>query len=295
MKQADSGRSSARSSAHREGTLETADGVELFWRLHLPGGPPRAVLCFVHGLAEHSGRYAAPVDHLRPLGFACVGVDLRGHGRSSGLRVHVGDFDEYSLDVRAMVERAQEEFPGRPIGLVGHSMGGLVAIRFALDHPELVDALVISSPALGAHPDTKPPGWLVMLGEIASRVVPRLLFSSDLDAEAISRDEAVVAAYREDPLVSDKVSARWFTAFVEAQRDAFRRAGDLRVPVLLMQSGADRLVDPAATQRWAEAAPPDLVSFYTWPDFYHEMFHEPEKRRVFELVERWLEDYLVSR
>lgn len=280
---------------HHHGTLQHRHGPEIFWQSWLPGPMPRAALLFVHGLAEHSGRYRFPVEYFLPLGYACYGLDLRGHGHSEGARVHVGHFDEYNADVALVLREMRERHPGLPIVLAGHSMGGLVVLRYLLQHPHEVQASIVSSPLLDAHPAARPKPGLVRLGKILSVLWPTLLFKTKLDVTAICKDPVVVESYRRDKLVSSKVSARWFVAVMKAQADAFARAGNLRTPLLLMQSGADRLVDLTATARWAEHAAPELVSFYSWPGLYHEMWNEPERQQVFELMESWLQNWLGER
>lgn len=280
---------------HHHGTLQHRDGLEIFWQSWLPGPMPRAALLFVHGLAEHSGRYRFPIEYFTPLGYACYGLDLRGHGRSEGVRVHVASFDDYAADLRLMLREMRERHPGLPIVLAGHSMGGLVVLRYLLHHSHEVQAAIVSSPLLAAHPSAKPPAHLVRVAKILSVLWPSLLFKTKLDATLVSKDPAVVEAYRQDPLVSNRVSARWFTAVLAAQADVFASTGNLRTPLLLMQSGADRLIDPGATARWAEQAAPELVSFYNWPGLYHEMWNEPERRQVFELMESWLQNWLGER
>lgn len=274
-----------------DGRLQSADGTELYWRGWLPEGSPRGVLVFVHGLAEHSGRYLNPVAHFVPLGYACYAVDLRGHGHSGGLRVHVDSFDDYLDDVSALLAEVRRRHP-HPPALVGHSMGGLVALLFALGRGDAVAAAVASSPGLAAHPSARPSLALRIAARVLSVLIPRVLISSDLDPRAISRDPEVVRDYLEDPQVSSKASPRWYTSFLAAQRRAFKGAPSLGIPTLVMQSGDDRLVDPAAAARWAEAAPRDLVTYIEWPGLFHEMFNEPERRRVFEAMEPWLDRHL---
>lgn len=280
---------------HHHGTLSHRDGLEIFWQCWLPGPKPKAAILFVHGLAEHGGRYRFPVEHFTPLGYACWTVDLRGHGRSEGARVHVRSFDDYGADVGLVLREMRERHPGLPIVLAGHSMGGLVVLRYLLQHSHEVQASIVSSPLLAAHPTAKPPAHLIKISRFLSWVWPTLMFKTKLDVTAISKDKAVVEAYVQDKMVSNRVSARWFTSLIDAQQDVFARAGNLRTPLLLMQSGADRLVDPGATARWAEQAAPELVSFYTWPGLFHEMWNEPERLQVFELMESWLQNWLGER
>lgn len=272
---------------HQTGRLTTADGVELFYQRWLPPEPERLLL-FVHGLAEHSGRYGNPVEYFSSRGCACWAVDLRGHGHSPGRRVHVDHFDDYALDVAALHRTARESYPQLPIILVGHSMGGLIALRYVLDTPDDLAGAILSSPGLAAHPSTEPSAALEFLAGILSRLAPRLLIASNIDSNAISHDREVVAAYRGDPLVTNKVSSRWYTSIVAAQAEVRQRALSLRRPLLVMQSGDDTLVSPEATQRWAEGASQDLVQFELWDGFYHEMFNEPERGEVFARMERWL-------
>ncbi len=272
---------------HLEGFAQNAGGPSIYWQSWVPS-QPHAVLLFVHGLGEHSGRYTFPMGYFSQRGFACWALDLRGHGKSSGRRVHVQSFDDYRRDVFLVLTKARQHHDGLPVFLVGHSMGGLVALRFFLDHPHLLTAAVLSSPALGAHPDQRPSRALQILARILSRLAPRLLFSSDLDANAISRSPEVVQAYRDDPLVSDRVSARWFTSIEDAMQEIGGRTQDVSKPILLMQSGADRLVDASASRQWADRAASDWVEYVEWPGLYHEMFNEPERDEVFRKMEDWL-------
>lgn len=281
----------------QQGGCRTADGLELRWRGWLPP-EPAGVVVIVHGLAEHGGRYRETAEAFAARGWAVYAGDLRGHGLSpdpaGAKRVHVNRFTDYFLDVDAFVALARQRHPGLPLFLLGHSMGGLITISYVLDRPAGLAGAVISSPALGTHPDYSPPRLLRLLVALLERVAPRLRFPSDLDTEAISRDPGVVKAYLEDPLVSRKVSARWYAEIVRAMGRAHAQASSLRIPLLLMQSGADRLVDPAAPARWALSAPEGLVERVDWNGFYHEMFNEPEKQQVQARALDWLRQRLAG-
>jgi len=276
----------------RLGKLMTADRIELAWQSWTPPAA-QAVIVVVHGLAEHMGRYRETAEYLANRGYAVVAADLRGHGRSAdghhAGRVHVDQFSDYFHDVDAVVQLARKEHGDLPLFLLGHSMGGLIALSYVLEKPAGLAGAIISSPALGTHPDSRPPLLLKLMVKVLSRLAPRLLIKSNLDTSTISRDPAVVSAYVADPLVSNKVSARWYESMMKAMDHAFDRAASLRVPLLLMQSGADRLVDPAATARWAAAAPKQYVELVIWEGFYHEMLNEPDKDRVREKIHNWLE------
>lgn len=277
-------------------SIETTDGflepdavLRLHWRRWTPTDP-RGILLVVPGLAEHGGRYGNLVDYFAPRGWDCWAIDLRGHGESTGRRVHVDRFDDYLDDVATLHTEIRRQRGDLPVVVVGHSMGGLVVLRYLLAANKPVAAGVISSPSLGSHAGSEPPWILDRIARLLSRLAPGMLFASDLDTDAISRDPAVPAAYRADPLVSGKVSARWYTEIRAAMAETLARAGELSTPTLLMQSGADRLVDPEATRRWAAAAPASLLDFVEWPGYYHEMLNEPvaERIKVLERIETWL-------
>lgn len=275
-----------------EGTVKSTDGTALYWqRLH-PGDPPRAKLLFVHGLAEHSGRYRHVMEHFAAASYDCWAFDYRCHGKSPGLRVHVDRFDEFDTDLAAAHELVGSVEPDLPFFLIGHSQGGLLVLRFALAHPEALSGIVVSSPFLGLHPDSAPPKLLHMVANIVSTFASKSMFSKVADSSFLSRSEGVAEAYLEDPLVSDTVSARWFTEVQRAQAETCASAGRLAVPALVMQSGADRLTDPEATRKWAHDAPADLVDYLEWDGLYHEMFNEPERDQVFAKMGSWLESQL---
>jgi alpha-beta hydrolase superfamily lysophospholipase len=276
---------------HEEGTLATDDGLALYWQSWSPPGDPDGILLFVHGLAEHSGRYLNPVRHFVARGWACYGFDYRGHGQSPGRRVHVGSFDEYLSDLSDGHRLVRIRHPDQPIFMVGHSQGGLLTLLYAGTAPANLTGVVASSPFLGIHPDSRPSGALMAASGVLSKLAPKMTFASNAKPEYLSRDPQVADDYAADPLVSRKVSARWATSLHEAQHRALGEAPELAIPALVMQGGADRLVDPEATRTWVASAPGNLVEYVEWEGYYHELFNEPmnERRSVFETMERWLE------
>jgi alpha-beta hydrolase superfamily lysophospholipase len=279
------------------GNCTTTDGITLHWRSWAPPQPV-GLMVVIHGLAEHGGRYQETAEAFASNGWAVYVGDLRGHGQSADVpragRVHVNRFTDYYRDVEAFIALARKNHAELPLFLLGHSMGGLIAISYVLHSPAGLAGAIISSPALGTHPDFKPPALLRLLVSVLDRLAPRLRFPSDLDTNAISRDPEVVRAYVDDPLVSEKVSARWYAEILRAMGRAHADASALQVPMLLMQSGADRLVDPAAPKRWAQAAPAGRVELVNWEGLYHEMFNEPEKKQVRRRTLDWLQQRLAQ-
>jgi alpha-beta hydrolase superfamily lysophospholipase len=280
---------------YNRGNVTSSDQMELVWQSWLPSNP-KGVVTIVHGLAEHGGRYQDTAKALTAAGWAVYTVDLRAHGLSPNPpragRVHVNRFEDYFRDVDALTGLAAQNHPGLPLFLLGHSMGGLISIRYSLEKPDKLAGVIISSPALGIHPDVRLPIFLKIMVGVLSRLAPRFRVPSDLDTNAISRDPGVVKAYIDDPLISQKVSTRWYAEFFKSIKKANEGAASLRIPMLLMQSGADQLVDPDAPRRWQEEAPREMVDLVVWDGLFHEMLNEPEKVQVRARLLDWLETQL---
>jgi alpha-beta hydrolase superfamily lysophospholipase len=268
------------------------DGVKIFYR-KFQASDERARMVVAHGLGEHSGRYENVVSRLLPAGFTLWIPDHRGHGQSGGRKGHVLNFEQYLLDLRMLVEMAREDLPpGSKVFLLGHSMGGLIALYFALQSPELIDGVIASSPALGVAVEV--PAVKSILGKIMSFIWPGLQLSNELDATKISRDESVVKAYLDDPLVHDRVSARWFTEILSTMAVVNGRASGLHVPVLMQVAGDDHLASAESSRRFFENLTVDDKTLYFYDDLYHEVYNELEdqRRKVLDDLEAWLEKHL---
>ncbi len=277
---------------HDDGEFAGQGGTRLYWQAWHPEGDPRAVLLIAHGYGEHGGRYRNVVDHLVPRGYAMYSLDHRGHGRSEGPRGHVGRFAELVADFHAMRVRVEAESRGKPLIVLGHSMGGLIVVRYLLSHASGISGAVLSSPALGLVEE--PPQLLQVVGRILSFVAPRTSFEGNVKPELLSRDPAVGRAYAADPLVHRRASARFFTELKWAIANAADRGPEIRLPILVLQAGDDRLVDFRATEAFAAAIPTEHKTVRFYPGLYHEIFNETEKERVLEDLGLWL-DALVAR
>ncbi len=272
------------------GTLHRPDGTRLFWRSQRPapnGVPPKALVVVLHGVAEHSGRYVHVIAHLAAAGYAVFALDHRGHGASSGKRVFVERFRDYTDDVQAMIAHAQSIVPGRKVVLLGHSMGGLIAIQHLIDHAGVAELAVLSSPGLGIAVPV--PKWKDALGRVMSKVWPALAIPTGIGPELVSRDAAVVKAYADDPMVTKTATARWYTEFLDAQGRAFERAAGIKLPLLVLTAGQDRLVSVPAQDKWFKAVASTDKTQIPYPALYHEVLNEPEKLAVLTDVTQWLD------
>jgi acylglycerol lipase len=279
---------------HGEGRVDSKDGTRLYWQRWMPE-EPKAIVLIVHGLFDHSGRFAHVAEWLCGRGYGCYGLDYRCHGRSPGLRVHVDRYDEFLEDVDAMRALIGTEHAELPRLLLGHSNGGLLTILSVLGSPDGLVGAVVTSPFLGVHPESRPPAILVKLLPLLVKLVPKLRVEGGVDPKHISRDRAVVDAYVADPLVTSKVSTRVGVEVMAAQERAHAEAGRLRLPMLLMFGGDDHVVDIELTRRWARAAPKEHLEVVEWDGLYHEILNEPEKDQVLERIGRWLDERLAAR
>ena len=268
-----------------EGRFDGAGGVGLYWQGRLPEGPVRGLLLLCHGMGEHSGRYATVVDTLVPDGWAVYGLDHRGHGRSRGPRVHLRDYAHLLADFDAFRLRISARHPGLRPFLLGHSMGGQVALAHALDHPEDLAGLVLSAPALAAPPV---PRTLRAVARTLVRVRPTLR-RAVVDLDGISRDPAVVAAYRADALVHQGNPTLGLSlALADRMVPLAARAPELTLPLLLQHGTADRICDPAGTRALAAAAGSADLTVRWYDGFWHEIYHEPGRERPLADLREWL-------
>ena len=247
----------------------------------------RGVVLLVHGLGEHAGRYDHVARRLNSWGFAVRGYDQYGHGESDGVRGALPLPTRFTDDLADVMQstRARME-SGVPLILLGHSMGGLVTALLVAGQQAPVDALVLSSPALdaGLSPFQK------VLLRVMLRVAPNLAVGNGLDADFISHDPDVVAAYRADPRVHDRISGRLARFIADSGPVVIERASRWTVPTLLMYAGQDRLVNPAGSRAFAAAAPADVVQSHCFDSLFHEIFNELDAEPVFEMLKRWLDE-----
>lgn len=274
-------------------TFTASDGENLAayrWPL-AEGRPWRGTVLLVHGLGEHAGRYHHVAQRLNDWGFAVRAYDHYGHGRSAGPRGGLNHDMRLLDDLADMVESARAHTPkGLPLVLLGHSMGGLVAARFVAMRLGTVDALVLSSPALDPGLNAVQKLLLASL----PRLAPNLRVGNGLDARYISHDPAVVAAYQNDPLCHDRISARLARFIADGGPATVARAAHWRVPTLLMWAGADRLVNPAGSRAFAAAAPDSVVQSRCFEGLYHELFNEQDAAPVFDVLQRWLDRHVPA-
>jgi alpha-beta hydrolase superfamily lysophospholipase len=275
---------------HLEGQIQTSDGLSLYSQSWLPDSEPKAAVAFFHGQSDHSGRYANLVNALIPAGYALFMADLRGHGKSPGLRGHILSWEDYRRDMTALMEHARQTLPDIPHFFGGHSMGGLLALNIALDNPPGYQGVVASAPALRFA--FEPPAAMITMARILSRVAPRTVISNQLDASGLTHDQAVVEAYKADPLVHGKITTRAAVELTITQADSLARAGQTTLPLLILHGSADPIIAADGSREYFEKASSADKTLKIYEGLYHEIFNELEKKQVLDDVVGWLDAHL---
>ncbi len=270
---------------YRESTLSGVGAVKIYWQVWAPDADPRAVVVIAHGASEHSGRYIHVANRLVSEGYAVYALDHRGHGRSEGPRALVDRMDNVVEDLDALVVLAAAEHPGTKVFLLGHSMGGTVALRYAIAHQDRLDGLILSG-ALAALDAAPPP--VRIIARLLSTLTPRLPVAS-IDSSLVSRDPAVVNDYREDPLnYHGKLPARTvaeLAAAVESFPDAVR---SIQIPTLVLYGTADGLCPPKGSVMLGERIGASDKTIVPYEGLYHEILNEPEQQQVLDQICTWL-------
>jgi acylglycerol lipase len=271
---------------HNEGYFKGVRDVNIYYQAWLPEAEVKAVLLVVHGLGEHCGRYMNVVNHCVPLGYAVYGLDHIGHGKSAGKREMVARFDDFTTTLTIFYNMVKGWQPGKPIFLLGHSMGGLIATYYLLDHQADFKGAVISAPAIKISESIT--STTITLGKILSILAPEKGLLG-LDASHVSRDPQVVSAYVNDPLVFHaKTPARLAAELLKGMLRVEAEVAKITLPFIVVQGSEDKLVDPRGAQMLYDRASSQDKTIKVYPGFYHEVFNEPERAQVLGDVETWL-------
>lgn len=263
-------------------------GTTIVYDVYEPATEPVGLALVAHGVAEHAGRYGHVADVLTGLGLKVAIPDHRGHGRSSGKRLLVRDLSEITADLETL--RTRELVPGRPTYLIGHSMGGCVALDYALDHQHDLAALVLSAPAVLPGDDISPA--LARVAKVIGRIVPGLP-GQKLSSASVSRDPAVVAAYDADPLNHRGALPAGIGGAMLRTMDSFpSRLPSLRLPLLVLSGTDDKLVNPEGARLVDRLAGSSDKTLKMYDGLYHEVFNEPEKELVLGDLRDWLKAHL---
>jgi acylglycerol lipase len=277
---------------HFESNWQNKEGLNFYVQGWEPKQKPKAVIALIHGFGEHTDRYAHVGKAFNKAGYALIGFDLRGHGKSGGARGHVPSYKAVMDDIADFMALVEKRYPGLPHFLYGHSMGGNLVLNYCLRRKPNVAGVIATGTWLKLAFD--PPALQVMLGKTMNKIAPGFTQSSNWETAALSRDPKVVDVYNNDPLVHDRISARLFVGIYESGLWALDHADEFSVPLLLMHGTADRITSFAASAEFAKRAG-KMVTWHPWDGFYHEIHNEPEKAEVLKTMIGWLDTQLKKK
>lgn len=268
-----------------EGYVTGVGNINLYWQGWLPNGRAKSVLLLCHGVGEHSGRYQNVVEALRPDGWAVYGLDLRGHGRSDGERVHIERFSDWVDDFDIFRRNTVGRHPDMPLFVLGHSVGAQIALAYALDHQDVLRGLVLSAPFLAT---VSVPQVVRPVAKVAGRLLPRARFKL-VDLDKISKDPDVVQRYRSDPLVYQGNATLTTANIVGSQFDLLvERSRSLRMPVLIQHGTDDTIAGLSGSRRLDETSGSPDQTFFLYRGLWHEIYNEPERQRPLNDLREWL-------
>ncbi|MFK7975278.1 MAG: lysophospholipase [Halioglobus sp.] len=277
---------------HREGTFAGCRGRNIFFQIWSPESSPKALILLAHGAGEHSSRYNHVASFFVARGYAIAALDHNGHGRSEGVPGHVIAFDDYLQDLHTLQNQFLEQFPGLPLFLLGHSLGGLIATQYLLKYQHDFAGGILSGPAIMTA--LKPPAIQMMLIKTLAIIWPTLGILQ-LDAAGVSRDPAVVHNYEQDPLVHHgKMSVRKLRELFAAMEDTQARSAEIQVPMLVLHGEQDTMAAPEGSRFLERALGSTDKTVKLYPDLYHEILNEPEQAEVMNDILRWCDRHCAA-
>lgn len=271
---------------HTEFSWQNAQGLKIAAQEWKPECTIRGAIALVHGLGEYIGRYQHVAQALNKAGYVVAGFDLKGHGNSDGPRGDVS-YDDTLNEIDCLLEEIAERYPAQPRFLYGHSLGGALVLYYALKrHPDL-KGVIATSPGLA--PGIPVPGPKLFFAKLMAKIAPGITLANGLDLNNLSHDTAVIQAYKDDPLVHARISAGLGMDLITRGSWILAHAADFPLPLLLMVGSSDHLVSTDAISAFAQAAPPEKLTYKVWDGLYHETHNEFEKQQVLDYIINWLE------
>ncbi|WP_286696043.1 alpha/beta hydrolase [Spongiibacter sp. UBA1325] len=261
-------------------------GQKIFQSSWLPASAPQAVVCIIHGLGEHSGRYAALAESLAAAGFACFALDHPAHGKSDGQQCFIPDFSLLVETARQFIDDSKQRYPDLPSFVIGHSMGGVITTTLLTETPQLVNGAILSGPALATDEAVGPIQRIVL--NAISRLFPEAP-TFQLDPSLVCSDVSVVDNYLNDPLVfSGKIPARTISEIIRGADSALKKASKITTPLLLLHGENDKLASPEGSKQLYRSCSSEDKELIIYPALFHEIFQEPRRHEIFSRIADWI-------
>jgi alpha-beta hydrolase superfamily lysophospholipase len=246
---------------------------------------PRAAILLVHGLGEHSGRYAGWAARFNGNGVTVRAFDLPGHGRSEGRWGVIPSGEKVFDTIDKMCAEISAELPGVPLFIYGHSLGGGIVLNYLVRRRPAVTGAIITSPWVILS--ETPPPLKAFIANLAGNLAPGMTQPSGLKIEYLSSDPEVVSAYSNDPLVHGLISAGLYRWMTSAAKETLARASEISVPLLLVHGRNDMITSPSGSVQVAGSAPKATLKL--WDEGYHELHNDPLKEDHFDFILEWMD------
>jgi alpha-beta hydrolase superfamily lysophospholipase len=275
------------------GQIQGKDSADIFLRQWIPDKPV-SILIIVHGIGEHSGRYTALAESLAAKRTAVYIPDLRGHGNSSGVRGHVQSFRDYIYDIKILCNKINDTYKGLPLFIMGHSMGGVIAARYALTYKNDCTGLLLSSPAF--KPTAEVPSMKKFFSSVLSSIKPAALFSTNLDTAKLSHDDSEIKAYVSDPLVHDKITPRLYIGLNENTAFCLDHASEITIPLLVLHGTDDAICSIHGSELFVQRSTAADKSLTAYQGLFHELLHEipKERKKACAAIISWISEHHIT-
>jgi alpha-beta hydrolase superfamily lysophospholipase len=271
--------------------LEDDKKRKIFYQQWLPDTQPKAMIAIVHGLGEHTGRYADFANYFTSNGFGILGIDTYGHGKTEGKKGHADSMEAYMTQIATLIEETKKMSQGKPIFLYGHSMGGNLVLNYLFRYKSDIQGLIASAPAV--KPGFTPPAIKVLIGRIGKVIAPSFTQPNGLDLEGLSHDPAIKAAYVADPLVHNQLSGVVGIGILDWGQWLLKNAKKSSIPVLFIHGSDDKITCFESSKQLASQLEGD-VTFKAFEGMKHEMHNEINKKDALDYLAKWVSKYLET-
>jgi len=274
-----------------DGRFKSQDNLNLYRQWWRPDSEPKAIVIFVHGSLEHSGRYADAASKLVEHGYGIHAYDLRSHGKSEGEPLYIPCFDALIQDLNTFISLLRQDYPDKPIFLLGHSVGCIIILAFILQNkPSDIKGIIFNAPILKMS--TGVSSWVRIFAPLIMHLFPRLRLKA-IDTRLISTDPKAIAGYENDLLIEKKgLFACTAADFLRTLNNVLPRLEEITTPLLILHGTLDRIADIEGSEELYKRASSSDKTFKKYELLYHDLFHEVKKERIFSDIAAWLDERL---
>ena len=275
---------------HSEGYIKGEREANIYYQNWLPDGEVKASILISHGMGEHSGRYLNIAEYFIPKGFGVYALDHYGHGKSDGTRVHVEKFQDLTIPLRTYSYMILDQHPGKPLFLMGQSLGALIGTAFLLEDQTGFTGAIFTAAGVKLPENITP--LTVVMAKILSVVMPKA-GAAQMEYQYLSQDQKLLDAFYNDPLVyTGKTTARLGTESLRIMQRIDKEGGKIILPLLILHGEEDKLVALGAAKHLAEKVGSEDKTLKIYKGHWHDLLHDTGVEEVLADIEEWIEKRL---